>query len=92
MLNKVNTAKSECSRDEDRRRIFTAVRELDGGFSGLDRGVLSTMTEWLEQQLAKEMAGAVASGQKDVECRMKNALANFFRNKGECKMTNKCFN
>jgi hypothetical protein len=92
MLNKVNTAKSECSRDEDRRRIFTAVRELDGGFSGLDRGVLSTMTEWLERQLAEEMAGAVASGQKDVECRMQNALAILFKIKGECKMPNKCIN
>ena len=36
MLGKVNTEKSECSRDSDRDRIFTAVRELDGGFSGLD--------------------------------------------------------
>ena len=83
MLGKVNTEKSECSRDEDRRRIFTAVRGLDGGFSGLDRSVMSTMTEWLERQLAEEMAGAVACGQEDVECRIMNALANLFHSKGE---------
>ena len=78
MLGKVNTAKSECSRDSDRERIFAAVRGLDGGFSALDRGVLSTMTEWLERQLEEEVAGAVAAGQQDVECRMLNALASVF--------------
>jgi tetratricopeptide (TPR) repeat protein len=83
MLGKVNTANSECSRDSDRERIFAAVRGLDGGFSGLDRSVLNTMTEWLERQLEEEIAGAVASGQTDVECRMLNALAELFRNKGE---------
>ena len=83
MLGKVNTAKSECSRDSDRERIFAAVRGLDGGFSALDRGVLSTMTEWLERQLEEEVAGAVAAGQADVECRMLNALAELFRSKGE---------
>jgi hypothetical protein len=40
MLGKVNTAKSECSRESDRQRIFAAVEGLDGGFRGLDRGVL----------------------------------------------------
>ncbi len=83
MLSKVNTEKSECSRDADRDRIFTAVRGLDGGFSGLDRSVLSTMTEWLERQLEEEIAGAAASGQEDVECRMMNALANLFSSKGD---------
>jgi len=83
MLGKVNTANSECSRDSDRERIFAAVRGLDGGFSALDRGVLSTMTEWLERQLEEEVAGAVAAGQADVECRMLNALAVLFKSKGE---------
>jgi tetratricopeptide (TPR) repeat protein len=83
MLGKVNTAKSECSRDTDRERIFAAVHGLEGGFSGLDRSVLSTMTEWLQQQLEDEIVGAVASGQKDVECNMMNALAELLRNKGE---------
>ena len=40
MLSKVNTEKSECSRDTDRDRIFTAVRGFDGGFSGLDRSAV----------------------------------------------------
>ena len=44
---------------------------------------MSTMTEWLEQQLEEEIAGAVACGQEDVECRMMNALADMFKNKGE---------
>ena len=83
MLGKVSTEKSECSREEDRRRIFAAVRGLDGGFSGLDRSVLSTMTEWLQRQLQEEVAGALASGHTDVECRMMNALAELFRSKGE---------
>ena len=50
MLGKVNTTKSECSRERDRQRIFAAVEGLDGGFSGLDRSVLQTMTEWLQRQ------------------------------------------
>ncbi len=83
MLGKVSTEKSECSREEDRRRIFAAVRGLDGGVSGLDRSVLSTMTEWLQRQLEVEMAGALAAGQTVVECNMINALAELFRNKGE---------
>jgi tetratricopeptide (TPR) repeat protein len=83
MLGKVSTEKSECSREEDRQRIFAAVRGLDGGFSGLDRSVLSTMTEWLQRQLQEEAAGALAAGHTHVECRMMNALAELFRNKGE---------
>ncbi len=51
MLGKVNTEKSECSRATDRQRIFSAVQSLAGGFSALDRGVLSTMTEWLSSIL-----------------------------------------
>jgi hypothetical protein len=83
MLGKVNTEKSECSRDTDRDRIFAAVRALDGGFSGLDRSVLSTMTEWLQRQLEEEIAGAVASGRVDFECRMMHALASISHIKGE---------
>jgi hypothetical protein len=83
MLGKVNTEKSECSRDTDRERIFAAVRGLYGGFSGLDRSVLSTMTEWLEQQLEQEISVAAASGQEDMECRMMYALAEIFRRKGD---------
>ena len=83
MLGKVSTEKSECSREEDRRRIFAAVRGLDGGFSGLDRSVLSTMTEWLQRQLEEEVAGALASGNRDVDYKMMNALAELFRRKGE---------
>jgi hypothetical protein len=65
MLGKVSTEKSECSREEDRLRIFAAVRALHGGFSALDRSVLFTMTEWLQRQLEEEMADALASGQTD---------------------------
>ena len=83
MLGRVNTARSECSRDSDRQRIFDAVRALDGGFSALDRSVLSTMTEWLQRQLREEAEGAAASGNSDVECKMKGALANIFSDKGE---------
>ena len=83
MLGQVNTEKSECSRAADRDRIFAAVRGLDGGFSGLDRSVLSTMTEWLQRQLEEEMAAAAASGQKNVECRMMSALAGLFESMGD---------
>ncbi len=37
MLSKVNTSKSECSRPEDKERIFAAVQELDGGFISVGR-------------------------------------------------------
>ena len=83
MLSKVNTERSECSRDTDRDRIFTAVRGLDGGFRGLDRSVLATMTEWLERQLEEEIAGAAARCQTDVECSMMSALGSVFKDKGE---------
>ena len=83
MLGRVNTAKSVCSLDTDRDRIFAAVRRLDGGFSALDQGVMSTMLEWLQQQLEEEIAAAVAVGQTDVECRMMNALVIVFACIGE---------
>ena len=44
MLGNINTASSECSQESDKQRIFDAVRGLDDGFIGLDRGVLKTMT------------------------------------------------
>jgi hypothetical protein len=59
------------------------VRGLDGGFTGLDRSVLHTMTEWLQLQLEQEMAHAVADGREDVECKMMSALGRLFRDKGE---------
>ena len=83
MLSKVNTAKSECSRDADRDRIFEAVRGLDGGFVGLDRSVLKTLTEWLQRQLEVEIAGAVACERHDTECKMMSALGGLFKDKGE---------
>jgi tetratricopeptide (TPR) repeat protein len=83
MLGKVDTAKSECSRDSDRERIFAAVRGLDGGFSALDEGVVVTMMEWLQRQLEEETAAAVAAGQADVECRMTSALVHIFASIGD---------
>ena len=83
MLSRVNTAKSECSRETDKQRIFAAVEALDGGFTGLDRGVLHSVTEWLEQQLQDEVANAVAEGRVDDECKMMCALGGLFFKKGE---------
>ena len=45
--------------------------------------MLSTMTEWLERQLEEEVEGAAASGQEEVECRMINASASLFKDKGD---------
>ena len=83
MLGKVNTAKSECSRESDRQRIFAAVEGLDGGFRGLDRGVLHTMTEWLQRQLQEEAADAVDKGLPQVECDMLGALGSLLQDQGE---------
>jgi tetratricopeptide (TPR) repeat protein len=83
MLRKVNTAKSECSRESDRDRIFDAVRTMDGGFTALDRSVLQTMTDWLQQQLEEDLAAALTVGQVDVVFRMKSALGGLFHDKGE---------
>jgi hypothetical protein len=83
MLSKVNTAKSECSRESDRQRIFAAVEGLDGGFSGLDRSVLHTMTEWLQRQLQEEAADAVDKGLQQVECDMLGALGSLLQDQGE---------
>ena len=82
MLSKVNTANSECSRDSDRQRIFAAVRALEGGFTGLDRSVLHTMTEWLQRQLEQEIAVAVAAGREDMECSLMFALGGLFSDRG----------
>ena len=83
MLGRVNTAKSECSRETDKQRIFAAVEALEGGFAGLDRGVLHSMTEWLERQLQDEVADAVAAGRVDDECKMMCALGGLLNEKGE---------
>ena len=37
MLGRLNTAKSECSRETSRQRIFAAVKSLDGEFTGRPR-------------------------------------------------------
>jgi hypothetical protein len=83
MLSKVNTAKSECSRESDRQRIFAAVEGLDGGFSGLDRSVMHTMTEWLQRQLQEEAADALDKGLQQVECDMLGALGSLLQDQGE---------
>lgn len=85
MLGNVDTASSECSRDSDKERIFAAVRTLDGGFTGIDRGVLKTMTEWLEQQLTEQVQQAATEGRDLEECALINALANLLEKKGEYK-------
>ena len=82
MLSQVNTAKSECSRESDRDRIFAAVRGLQGGFTELDRCVLQTMTEWLERQLEQEITDAAAAGQHDTEYRLMSALGGLHRDQG----------
>ena len=83
MLGKVNTEKSECSRESDRQRIFSAIRGLDGGFIGLDRSVLKCLTEWLVQQLQAEIASAASMGAVEVECSMVGALGNLYVKTGE---------
>jgi hypothetical protein len=83
MLSNVDTSKSECSREEDLHRIFAAVRCLDGGFSGLDRMVLRTMTQWLQQQLEAEIAGAAVDGREYTQCKLMSALADIFLRNGQ---------
>jgi tetratricopeptide (TPR) repeat protein len=85
MLSKVNTQHSECSRDADKQRIFAHVRGLKGGFTALDRGVLQTITEWLQKQLEDEIAQAVSAGNADSErnVQIMSALAELFRNLGQ---------
>lgn len=83
MLLKVNTAKSECSREDDKRRIFAAVQSLEGGFIGLDRGVLKSMTEWLQLQLEEHMQLAEVEGREVDVCKAMHALATLFENKTE---------
>ena len=83
MLSKVNTAKSECSRDSDRERIFEAVRGLEGGFIALDRSVLQTMTDWLQMQLEQEVAASAAACLEEEEWKMATALGRLFQDKGE---------
>ncbi len=83
MLGKVNTEKSECSRESDRQRILSAIRGLDGGFIGLDRSVLKCLTEWLVQQLQAEIASAASMGAVEVECSMMTALGDLYQKLGE---------
>jgi tetratricopeptide (TPR) repeat protein len=83
MLSNVNTARSECSRDSDKERIFAAVRGLNGGFIGLDRCVLKSLTKWLVQQLEHQMQIEAAGGFVDQELRLQNALAGMLVRMGE---------
>jgi hypothetical protein len=50
------------------------VRGLDVGFPALDRGVLKTMTEWLELQLRAHIREAAADGRVHEEGRAMNAI------------------
>ena len=83
MLGKVNTEKSECNRDSDRQRIFSAIRGLDGGFTSLDRSVLKSLTEWLVLQLQGEIASAASMGAEETECELMSALGDLFQKMGE---------
>jgi tetratricopeptide (TPR) repeat protein len=85
MLSKVNTQNSECSRESDKQRIFTHVRKLKGGFTGLDRSVLQTMTDWLQKQLEDEIAKIAAAGAAETERNVEimSALGGLFRNLGK---------
>jgi tetratricopeptide (TPR) repeat protein len=82
MLSKVNTANSQCSRESDRDRIFAAVRGLEGGFTGLDRNVLHTMTEWLQRQLDAEIVVAASAGREDTEVSLMSALGGLLKDQG----------
>ena len=44
MLALIKTERSECSRLEDRDRIFDAVRSIEGGFCSVDRMVFRAMS------------------------------------------------
>jgi tetratricopeptide (TPR) repeat protein len=78
MLSNVNTAQSKCSRESDKQRIFAAVRALEGGFAGLDRGVLNTMVEWLQLQLEERALQATCDGLELDACKAQHALAVLF--------------
>jgi len=83
MLSNVSTEQSECSRDSDKERIFAAVRGLDGGFIGLDRCILKSMTSWLVQQLELQIQKAAADGLVENELTLMNALAALIGKMGE---------
>ena len=72
------------------------MRGLDGGFTGLDRSVLHTMTEWLQRQLEQEMVVAVAAGREDKECSLMNALGGLFTDQGmlasDSQSASQCYN
>jgi tetratricopeptide (TPR) repeat protein len=68
MLSKVQCESSECSRDEDRVRIFETVRAAVG-FTAMDRLVFETLKDWLMKKLTAEKTLCHESG--DVARRLK---------------------
>jgi tetratricopeptide (TPR) repeat protein len=91
MLGTVNTSRSECSREIDKQRIFAAVRELEGGFTALDRSVLNTITEWLQVQLEQRREQALHDGLEHSACQFNLALADLFEKKSDFNRAHELF-
>ena len=62
MLALVKTERSECSRLEDRDRIFDAVRSIEGGFCSVDRMVFRAMESWFVRRLEMQVVSSQEQG------------------------------
>jgi hypothetical protein len=61
MLGRVNVARSECSRAEDRESIHAGIRD-SVGFGELGRMVFGVMEEWMVQELLAQVAAKQGDG------------------------------
>jgi tetratricopeptide (TPR) repeat protein len=74
MLSKVQCETSECSREEDRLRIFDTVRAAVG-FSAMDRLVFQSLSDWLLKQLNAEKMLRLGAGDLPRSLQMSRNLA-----------------
>jgi hypothetical protein len=61
MLGRVNVARSECSRAEDRESIHAGIRN-SVGFGELGRMMFGVMEEWMVQELRAQVASKQSDG------------------------------
>jgi hypothetical protein len=78
MLRRVNVARSECSRAEDRESIHAGIRD-SVGFGDLGRMVFGVMEEWMVQELRAQVAAKQGDGDERRQMRWSGVLGSILR-------------
>jgi tetratricopeptide (TPR) repeat protein len=86
MIARVNVAKADAYRVEDKERIFDAVRKLEGGFDHVNSIVFQTLRNWV----IETMRNAILMASDDERVYLIGALASVYRRYGMYDLAEPC--